>query len=254
MARFKKFADGKDSHSVRDSAETGFRRVNKGVLADPEGMTRLEKIWAQDFDKCKTKEDLQHYIDVNARNTSNPYVKKAKEQLEEIDRRELAKFEAERENRRRHLQEQPNISTQNENAHPYHKTNYGWGPIGVVVTVFVVALIVYVSYDGYQQRHEKPDNLKNSNDTVLIVVKDSSTKITQPPIEPPIPHPVQVWVPCWDCNGSGECVYCHGRGWNFVTNSSGEILTTQECNICFGNGRCQVCMGARGHYETRMEY
>jgi len=62
----------------------------------------------------------------------------------------------------------------------------------------------------------------------------------------------QVWKPCWDCNGSGECRYCHGKGWDYVTNSRGEIISRQQCMICHSSGRCQSCAGSRGHYEMEI--
>ncbi|MDE6490456.1 MAG: hypothetical protein K2L49_04775, partial [Muribaculaceae bacterium] len=58
-----------------------------------------------------------------------------------------------------------------------------------------------------------------------------------------------VWRPCNDCNGNGECRYCHGKGWDYVTNGSGQIISSQQCIICNGTGRCQTCYGSRGHYE-----
>lgn len=60
------------------------------------------------------------------------------------------------------------------------------------------------------------------------------------------------WVPCYDCNGNGNCHYCRGKGYDYVTNSSGEVLTSQNCSVCYGTGRCQACAGNRGHYEKRM--
>lgn len=60
----------------------------------------------------------------------------------------------------------------------------------------------------------------------------------------------QEWVPCYECNGSGRCHYCSGDGWDFVTNSSGEIISSQKCIVCYGSGTCQACSGNRGHSET----
>lgn len=63
-------------------------------------------------------------------------------------------------------------------------------------------------------------------------------------------EPYQEWVPCYECNGSGRCHYCSGDGWDFVRNSSGEIISSQKCIVCYGTGTCQACHGNRGHYET----
>lgn len=70
---------------------------------------------------------------------------------------------------------------------------------------------------------------------------------------PVVSQPVQYqeFIACYDCQGSGRCRYCNGDGWDFVRNSYGEILTSQQCPICHGNKTCQACAGTRGHYETR---
>ena len=58
-----------------------------------------------------------------------------------------------------------------------------------------------------------------------------------------------VWKPCNDCNGTGDCRYCNGKGWDYVTNGSGQIISSQKCIVCNGTKRCQTCYGSRGHYE-----
>lgn len=62
----------------------------------------------------------------------------------------------------------------------------------------------------------------------------------------------QEWVNCYECNGTGKCHYCHGDGWDFVTNSRGEIISSQQCPVCRGSGTCQACSGNRGHYEMKI--
>ena len=62
----------------------------------------------------------------------------------------------------------------------------------------------------------------------------------------------QEWVNCYECNGTGRCRYCNGDGWDFVTNSRGEIISSQRCSVCMGSGTCQACSGNRGHYKMRI--
>lgn len=59
------------------------------------------------------------------------------------------------------------------------------------------------------------------------------------------PVPVQEWVPCTGCNGSGKCNNCNGTGQNLYSTNY------MECIGCGGSGRCEFCAGQGGHYETR---
>lgn len=59
------------------------------------------------------------------------------------------------------------------------------------------------------------------------------------------PQPVQVWCQCVNCFGSGNCPYCMGQG--VVLNTfNGQY---EDCNVC-RDGRCAMCAGSGGHYET----
>lgn len=60
------------------------------------------------------------------------------------------------------------------------------------------------------------------------------------------PIPMQVWVQCSGCFGSGMCQSgCGGTGW--FTGWSGN---STRCIGCGGSGRCQFCAGQGGHYEV----
>ena len=61
-----------------------------------------------------------------------------------------------------------------------------------------------------------------------------------------------VWKPCWNCNGSGNCTACNGRGEYEVRKSDGTYVTTSRCYSCGTSGRCSICYGTRGHYEKEM--
>ena len=55
--------------------------------------------------------------------------------------------------------------------------------------------------------------------------------------------PVQVWMQCGGCNGSGQCSLCFGQGRGNMSNGS--------CFRCGWSGKCNVCAGRGGHYETQ---
>lgn len=60
-------------------------------------------------------------------------------------------------------------------------------------------------------------------------------------------QPMQVWVQCPLCGGSGKCSTCGGLGWRFLTNSQPHA----QCINCGGSGRCSGCAGQGGHYEIQ---
>lgn len=58
------------------------------------------------------------------------------------------------------------------------------------------------------------------------------------------PIPVQEWVQCTGCGGSGTCSRCVGSGTIYI----GDNL--KRCHACGGRGRCQHCAGQGGRYYT----
>jgi len=58
--------------------------------------------------------------------------------------------------------------------------------------------------------------------------------------------PVQEWVPCGSCYGTGKCPQCNGTGQNFYNSSN----PYEPCLTCGRAGRCVMCAGQGGHYQT----
>lgn len=48
---------------------------------------------------------------------------------------------------------------------------------------------------------------------------------------------------CWNCNGSGKCSSCAGRGERRYSGNYGQPGGIMDCSICHGTGRCQACHG-----------
>lgn len=60
------------------------------------------------------------------------------------------------------------------------------------------------------------------------------------------PIPVNVWVQCNICGGSGRCQTCGGSG--IYTGPAGNKTL---CSFgCGGSGKCSFCAGSGGHYEV----
>lgn len=60
--------------------------------------------------------------------------------------------------------------------------------------------------------------------------------------EPAQPNPAlgsddnSIWETCDVCHGSGDCTYCHGRGYHWNDRN-------QDCSVCDGSGDCDSCDG-----------
>lgn len=81
--------------------------------------------------------------------------------------------------------------------------------------------------------------------TCSLIKSRSKSNTTTTIVEQPQrqPQPMQVWVQCGLCNGSGQCHVCLGTGRGAMSNGS--------CLICGYSGRCTHCAGQGGHYEVQ---
>lgn len=58
------------------------------------------------------------------------------------------------------------------------------------------------------------------------------------------PVPVQEWVQCTSCWGSGNCRNCAGSGTTYIGSN------LHRCSMCGGRGRCTTCSGQGGKNIT----
>lgn len=77
--------------------------------------------------------------------------------------------------------------------------------------------------------------------------KTEPTQQAAPQPQPRQPQPMQVWVQCLGCYGSGQCQGCGGLGWRYISSSSPH----SQCIICGGSGKCNQCAGHGGHNEIQ---
>lgn len=78
----------------------------------------------------------------------------------------------------------------------------------------------------------------SSSTTTNTSTNNSQTQTRQP-------QPMQVWVPCYMCHGSGQCQTCMGQGW------LGTATNPRKCWNCGGTGKCTTCGGHAGHNEIQ---
>lgn len=110
-------------------------------------------------------------------------------------------------------------------------------------------LYEYLTSDYYQKSTDS-DNIskKNSNEeapTEVVVIEIPEEEEYEPRSRQ-VTEPVQVWKQCWSCLGSGQCSPCFGQGYIHTYNGP------EDCQVCT-DGRCNVCAGQGGHYETEYQ-
>ena len=104
----------------------------------------------------------------------------------------------------------------------------------------------YNNYDGLYKPFKSNESSSSSNSTSSDAstspskAKTSSGSINNNPSRQL--QPMQVWVKCLACNGSGQCHICYGSG----TSMSGSL-----CYLCNGRGKCTHCAGNGGHNEVQ---
>lgn len=100
-----------------------------------------------------------------------------------------------------------------------------------------------------------------TNEAQDVEEQEEDPKATVPTVEPEhitdqVYQPEYVerdeWVPCYNCNGSGDCQACNGMGYDLYGQTMNNSGIIQQCVVCGGGKRCAVCYGQRGKYERRM--
>lgn len=92
---------------------------------------------------------------------------------------------------------------------------------------------------------ESPKQAVATQTTTTPQTKEGEQKIIIEHKRDPIP--VNVWVQCNICGGSGKCQTCGGTG-IFTGWSGNKTLCEYGCG---GSGKCSFCAGQGGHYEVQ---
>lgn len=77
MPNFKKFATGSTSD---EPISIRYRQIQDNGVG-----SRVEKVWATDFERCVNREDYEKYISKYGRYKSNKYVSQAKAKIKSLD-------------------------------------------------------------------------------------------------------------------------------------------------------------------------
>lgn len=258
MPSFKDFAnEGVDNGFPMESTSIRYRQKRDNKVG-----SRIEKVWATDYERCKSREDFEKYISKYGKYDANKYVEQARARIESFETIENAR--AEREKNAQKIQQRPVAPvTGGSDIHPQKRFIQPF--IKVAVWVVIIVGVGFYSYNQYKQEEKEKK-------TDVVIIPQPNQHQQQPEeytthshseqlheqesqVVEPEPEPQEFW---WDCNicgttgrcqlcfGSGRCGVCGGGGLMFSVFYGDEVgpgrLT--DCVNCGGSGRCPSCEGS----------
>jgi len=254
MPSFKNFANGGiDEGLSKEPTSIRHKQVRDNSVG-----SRIEKVWATDFEKCESREDFEKYISKYGKYEFNKYISQAQAKIAFFDAEEKARIEKERATRR--IRNNTVVST------PYYRGG-GSTPKPHVLQTYMKALvwIIIIGGVGFYSYYQYKQNL-NENTTDVVVIQPSNPQSSQDvqeqhdththseqthkpenTVAEPEPEPQEI---CWDCNicgTTGRCQLCFGFGRCGVCGGGGMLYRSGElvdCSNCGGSGWCPACEGS----------
>jgi hypothetical protein len=229
MPNFKNFTNGEiDENTSTES--TSIRHPNPSDNSiDP----RMERLWADDFDKCKSRDDYEKYISKYGKYTSNKYISQAQDKLKAIDAED---------ERKRKEEESKEIQDNNSNSNvPKPKPNNMGDYLFWVGLIAIVFGIFFLSQNSN-------GNEQDDDDTDTVIIDPTPAPDPLPDPDPaPDPDPEPRWISpcicnngrCGLCGGDGKCGQCYGLG--SIYQYPNDYI---DCPNCGGSGYCQQCDGS----------
>lgn len=253
MTYFKNFANGEKNDELAKAASfiPPPHKRNNSVGS------RVEKVWATDFEKCKTREEYENYISKYGRYESNPYIAQARSKITTLRANEeavakLSQAGGELGPATDHTLNSPsNIScTKSELLHTILKAS---------VWLLIIGATVYFSYYRYQQNQTKqtsdvlitPTAINDLQDSPQNSQSQQSNPDYAEELEQPVTEsheePQEIWWDCTICGATGRCQHCFGSGCCGICGGGGSLYRSTgwiDCGNCGGSGRCPSCEGS----------
>lgn len=258
MANFKNFVNGGlDADHSTESTSIRYRQTRDNRVG-----SRMEKVWATDFERCKNREDFEKYISKYGKYDANKYVEQARARIESFDAAENARIEREKAAQR--VSQRPVAPGTSGSGIP-PKYNFIQSLMKVAIWIVIIGGVGLYSYTQYQKENKDnttdvvvtptPAQHQESQEEYPTHTHSEQTHQHESPVEEPEPEPQEVW---WDCNicgttgrcqlcfGSGRCAVCGGGGQVFSVFDGGEVVPGRmtDCGNCGGSGRCPSCDGS----------
>lgn len=277
MLSFKNFANGSNDEFSQESTSVRYKQTRDARVG-----SRIEKVWATDFEKCESREDYENYISKYGKYDSNKYISQARAKIESIDAEESARIE--RENAARRVQNTPAVPSYNSgNNENNHKSNIFNACMKAFVWAIIVVAVGGFSYYQYLQKQKeettsvivvqptKPQNTQGDNNQhATHTHSEQISEQENTVVETEAQHETQ-YMSCMVCGQSGRCGVCFGLGRCGGCGGSGQIYSVfygdevgpgrlTDCGACGGSGACGACGGSglcqacNGRGQVELEY
>lgn len=262
MPNFKNFANGGvDDGFTHESTSIRFRQTRDNRVG-----SRIENVWATDFDRCESREDYEAYISKYDKYESNKYISQARAKIESIDAEETARIEREKANRR--ALNSPTVPT-------YNSGNNGYTPKSIVLDTCIKALVWVViivgvggiSYYQYLKKQKEettnvivvqptyPQNNQDVHEQHATHTHSESTYKPENTVAESEPESQEVWWDCTICGATGQCQLCFGTRRCNVCGGGRQVFSVfygdevgdgrmTACGNCGGSGWCPACEGS----------
>ncbi len=250
MPSFKNFANGGiDEGLSKESTSIRHKQVRDNSVG-----SRIEKVWATDFERCESRKDYEKYISKYGKYESNKYISQARAKIKSLEAKEKARIESEKEARR--VVSTPKTGSLGTASRP----NILQTCMNALFWVIIIGGVALYSYSRYKQ------NLNDSTTDVVInpqAVQEQHATHThsEQTYEPENtvveqePEPHKAWFECRLCGTTGRCPLCFGDGRCGGCGGVGQIYSVfygdevgpgrmTDCGSCNGSGRCSLCEGS----------
>lgn len=252
MPNFKNFANG----GAEDGNTSEFSSIRHKQIRDTRVGSRIERVWAIDFDRCESREDFEKYISKYGKYDANKYVEQARAKIESFDAAKNERIEREKAAQR--VQQRSVAPGIDGRGIPPQK-KIVQSLIKVAVWIIIIGGVGLYSYNQYQ----KEENAKEETSQVVVDPQPSQNQTThrentththqeqthqqESPVVEPEPEPQEVWWDCNICGTTGRCRLCLGSGCCGVCGGRGSLYRSSgwiDCEHCGSTGRCPSCDGS----------
>lgn len=249
MASFKNFANG----GIEDGNSQEYSSVRHKQVREPKGSNRVEKVWAADFEQCKSREDFEMYISKYSRYGTNKYVAQAKSRIVDLDAAERAKTERKRATQRK---QSPSRSQDIGSGAIPPNNNILKTLMKVAVWIVIIGGVGLYSYNEYKKNEQiestekvvvKPRPAQDQDSRDNATTHTHSEQIHEQEHSVVEPEPQEFWWDCTCCGATGRCQLCFGSGRCGVCGGGGSLYRSSgwiSCDNCGGTGGCPACQGS----------
>lgn len=272
MPSFKNFAnEGADDGFTQESTSIRYKQTR-----DLKVGSRVEKVWAADFEKCESREDYEKYISKYGKYDNNKYVEQARVRIESLDAAENARIEREKAAQRAH-QRPVAPGTGGSGIPPQKKLIQTL--MKVAVWIVIIGGVGLYSYNQYKQEEkekttevviQQPTHNQQQQEEYTSHTHSEQTHKQENQVVEPEPEPQEVLWDCNICGTTGRCQLCFGTGRCGVCGGGGQVFSVfygdevgagrmTDCGNCGGSGRCPACEGSgacfacHGHGKCKLE-